>query len=316
MKEQVTETFGEPRKKSGKKYWTTLTVLLFLALVLVITGVAMGGSLINPSRWSGFSIGSGNISNLDIGNLQLANSDEEVEGSSYRTLYENVANLRVESGAISTVIREWDGSGINVDTSNLSRNARRQLNVSQNGDTLNINSGDFGRVQILGINFVNEILVIQIPAGLELESVYLETGAGQLKLEYMVANELEMTVGAGQMDATHLLAQELFVTIGAGQGEIGRFEAENVKLSVGAGQLNATGIVHHRADIDCGVGEIVLDVIGRQEDFEYSISVGIGEATFGGMTIAGLGRDTSGNLGMDKKIDVIVGIGSVTVNFR
>ena len=311
MKEQTTETYSEPKKKTGKRFGAILTVLLFLSLVLVLTGVAMGGSLIHLGGLSGFSTGNGTF-----GDLRLADSDEDVDGDSHRTLYEDVANLRVESGAISTVIREWDGSGINVDTGNLSRSARRQLNVRQNGDTLNIDSGNFGRVQILGINFVNEVLVIQVPVGFEFDNVYIETGAGQLELERITAGELEMSIGAGQMDVAEIFAQELLVTIGAGQGEIERFEAESVKMSVGAGQLHATGIVHQDADLDCGIGEIVLDVIGQQGDFEYSISVGIGEANFGGMTIAGLGRDTSGNLGMDKRIDVNVGIGSVTVNFK
>ena len=308
MKEQMTETYAEPKKRARNKFGMLMGGLLFISLVLVITGVAMGGSLINFRGGLGFSTGS-----FYFTDLQLANSDAEVEGDS---LYEGVVNLRVESGAISTLIKEWDGSGINVDTSNLSRNARRQLNVSQNGDTLNISSGDFGRIQIFGLNFTSDILVIQVPVGFEFESVHLDTGAGHLKLEYLIAEELEVSIGAGQLDATNLFAQQLLVNIGAGQGEIERFEADDAKLSVGAGQLNATGIIHNHADLDCSVGEIVLDVLGRQEDFAYSVSLGIGEATFGGRTIAGLGGEFSGNLEMDRRIDVNVGIGSVTVNFR
>ena len=300
--------------RTGIVFWVISAGLFITAIAFAVTGVALGA---NPEIPSGARIG--NISwdwssNANISDLQLATSDDEVTNHSYRTLYNDVAHLDIETGGISTVIRQWDGSGINVDTSNLSRDVRRRLNVNQTGDRLRITTGNRTGINF-GVNLGGETLVIQVPAGMEFESVLLDTGAGQIIVDTINANQVEITVGAGQIDVDVLEANTLDVDIGAGQGIIGDFIADRANMHVGAGQLDITGTVEERADLDCGIGEITFNVRGSQEEFGYNISVGIWEANFGNISVAGLGRDTAGNQHLDKQIDISVGIGSVTVNF-
>jgi hypothetical protein len=251
-----------------------------------------------------------------VEDLQLAISDEEVANHSYRTLYNNIVELEIETGGINTVINKWNGTGIVVDTSNLSRDQRRQINVRQRGNELEVTTGrfsfNFGRN--LG-NLGNEVLVIQIPEGTEFDSVSLDIGAGHISIDQLIANEVEITVGAGQIIIDVLKAYTLEVEIGAGQGTVGELEVVRTNMEVGTGQLNVTGTIEERAELDCGIGEIILNVRGRQEEFGHSISVGIGEATFGNISVGGLGGDSEGNQHLDKSIEIDVGIGSVTVNF-
>ena len=300
--------------RTGIVFWVISAGLFITAIAFAVTGIVLGA---NPEIPSGARIGTVSwnwSSNANIGDLQLAASDDEVTNHSYRTLYNDIANLDIETGGISTVIREWDGSGINVDTSNLSRDVRRRLNVNQTGDRLRITTGNRTGINF-GVNLGNETLVIQVPTGMEFESVLLDTGAGQIIVEKVIADQVEITVGAGQVDVEVLEANALDIDIGAGQGIIGDFTANRANMHVGAGQLDITGAVAERADLDCGIGEITFNVRGSQEEFGHNISVGIGEATFGNLNIAGLGRDSTGNMHLDKIIDINVGIGSVTVNF-
>ena len=300
-------------KTGAKVFWIISACLIAISASLVIAGIALGATLEAPSTLRGFNLGT-NGSSTNINDLQLAASDREVENHSYRTLYNGIANLEIETGAISTVIRKWEGSGINVDTSNLSRDVRRRLIVSQNGDTLRITTGYRPRLN-WGRNIGHEVLVIQVPAGFEFNRVFMDIGAGRVVVDQILADRADLTVGAGQIDVDFLRADVLDVSIGAGQGSIDDLEVRRTNMSVGAGQLDVTGSLEERADIDCGVGEIIFNVRGSQEDFGHSISVGIGEANFGTLSVSGLGRDATGNQHLDRMIDINVGIGSVTVNF-
>ena len=300
-------------KTGTKVFWIISACLVAIAASLVIAGIALGATLEAPSTFRVFNVGT-NWSSTNIDDLQLAASDREVENHSYRTLYHGVANLDIETGAISTVIRKWEGSGINVDTSNLSRDVRRRLIVSQNGDTLRITTGYRPRLS-WGRNMGNEVLVIQVPEGFEFNHVSMDIGAGQVVVDQIFVDRADLTVGAGQIDVGTLQADVLDISIGAGQGTIDDLEIRRASMSVGAGQLDITGSLEERADIDCGVGEITFNIRGSQEDFGHSISVGIGEANFGSLSVSGLGRDSIGNQHLDRMIDINVGIGSVTVNF-
>ena len=300
-------------KTGTKVFWVISACLVAIATSLVIAGIALGGTLEAPNTFRGFHVGT-NWSRTNINDLQLAASDREVENHSYRTLYNGITNLDIETGVISTVIRTWEGSGINVDTSNLSRDVRRRLIVSQNGDILRIATGNRPRLS-WGHNIGNEVLVIQVPEGLEFNRVSMDIGAGQVDVDQIFADRVDLTVGAGQIDVDALKADVLDISIGAGQGNIGDLEVRRTNMSVGAGQLDVTGALEERADIDCGVGEITFNVRGSQEDFGHSISVGIGEANFGTLSVSGLGRESTGNQHLDRMIDINVGIGSVTVNF-
>jgi len=161
----------------------------------------------------------------------------------------------------------------------------------------------------------NEVLVIQVPEGFEFNHVSMDIGAGQVVVDQIFVDRADLTVGAGQIDVGTLQADVLDISIGAGQGTIDDLEIRRASMSVGAGQLDITGSLEERADIDCGVGEITFNIRGSQEDFGHSISVGIGEANFGSLSVSGLGRDSIGNQHLDRMIDINVGIGSVTVNF-
>jgi len=299
--------------RTGIVFWVICVGLFITAIAFAVTGIALGA---NPEIPSGVRVGtSWNwSSNANIHDLQLAASDEEVVNHSYRTLYSDIAHLDIETGGISTVIRQWNGSEINVDTSHLSRDVRRRLNVNQTGDRLRITTGNRTGISF-GVNLGGETLVIQVPAGMEFESVLLDTGAGQIVVDKIVANRVEISVGAGQANVDVLEVNTLDIDIGAGQGIVGDFTANRANMHVGAGQLDITGTVEERAELDCGIGEIIFNVWGSPEEFGHSISVGIGEATFGNISVTGLGRESTGNQHFDRFIDINVGIGSVTVNF-
>lgn len=97
------------------------------------------------------------------------------------------------------------------------------------------------------------ILTVAIPSGAELDEVDLDIGAGTLETEWLICRELDIDCGAGS------------VTV-------------NGKLS-------------HEADISCGAGEVVLNLENAEEEFNYDLSVGVGEIVIGEKSYSGLARE-------------------------
>ena len=110
-------------------------------------------------------------------------------------------------------------------------------------------------------------------------------------------------------------------------------------MECGSGQIRATGTIQNEGDIECGIGEIVLNLSGKATDYNCNIECGIGEVQIGGRSFSGIGVSKSGleddydyddydddydydkeeyhvkGTSGSKELLVECGIGSVQVNF-
>jgi len=127
--------------------------------------------------------------------------------------------------------------------------------------------------------------------------------------------EASLNVGAGYMYVEDICAQELSVEVGAGQAEVDNFTAAEADLDCGTGEITATGKVDSKADVNCGVGAIVFNAKGKETDYNYSISCGIGEVECGDASYSGLGMDKEIDNSAGKEMEIECGIGQVTVKF-
>ena len=292
-----------------KAFLISCTCVLVIGLALIGIGLALGGGgFINNASNGGltfdrikddffrhssfqFNIGRNNDENVNLDNIAL--------GASFDT-FDNIQSLKVDTGYIQVVIREWDGNEVIVDTSNLSDRAKGRLSVNEIDNALKITQKQYRQRRIWGFrssNISNEILIIQIPENYEFDNISLITGAGQIDAETIVAKNAYLEIGAGKIGIDKLISEE-------------------AHIRVGAGRFNVLGALVERVYINCGVGEVYFQIIGSEDEFDYSIEVGIGEVVFGTKTHAGLGNRVTSNQGLDKFIDVNVGIGSVTIDFR
>ena len=110
-------------------------------------------------------------------------------------------------------------------------------------------------------------------------------------------------------------AEELCVDVGAGEADINRFTAGEVDFNCGTGSIITSGDVKEKADIDCGIGQITFTANGKQSDYNYEITCGIGEVVCGQSTYSGIGCDEKINNHAAKEMNIECGIGEVNVNF-
>ena len=96
---------------------------------------------------------------------------------------------------------------------------------------------------------------------------------------------------------------------------------ENMNLhslyaEVGAGEMEYSGTISGNVEIVCGAGEVDLHLHGREDDFNYELSVGIGEIEIGEKEYGGLAMDKTIDNRAEKDMIIQCGAGSVSVDFK
>ena len=69
---------------------------------------------------------------------------------------------------------------------------------------------------------------------------------------------------------------------GAGEINIDAISMNSLDLDMGVGELSLTSKLTGENKIDCGIGKINLSLIGSLEDYEIFLDKGIGKATING----------------------------------
>ena len=95
--------------------------------------------------------------------------------------------------------------------------------------------------------------------------------------ENMAFNEIELNMKAGKLKADQIRTKNLEVNAGAGEVNILEFQAEEAEFVCGAGSVTASGDAGKKLEADCGVGELLLNLKGVKEDYNYDLECGIGE---------------------------------------
>ncbi len=132
-----------------------------------------------------------------------------------------------------------------------------------------------------------------------------------------VADKLQLEVGMGTLRAGTLGARDRAdVKVGMGEVSIDRLSVPRVEVSCGMGAVHLGGVDTQKADLDCGMGSIDMTVRGAEEDYGYTLDVGVGDVVIGTQRYSGLGNKSSHNTDAPGRLDVDCGMGSVTVRFE
>lgn len=294
--------------KRGWK-WILLIALSIagVGLVFCIAGAAMGGTMEEANEILGTTeyietIDEKIVTITDDGHSEHSHIEESSEhshiGEIFGETYENVEKLEVEVPVMEVVVQESDRETVSVAMQNVPEKLRNAISVSQQGDELKIetkedsalknwlkNGGDYGT------------LVIELPYGMQLREASFQIGAGELNVENIYAEELDIEVGAGSV-------------------YVAQFIAEKADVECGTGEAELSGTVFKEINIECGVGSVIFHDSGKESDYEYDLSCGIGSLQVGKHSYDGLGgtqkiKDTGGS----KKMQIECGIGEVEVFF-
>lgn len=109
------------------------------------------------------------------------------------------------------------------------------------------------------------------------------------------------------------------VEIAAGIGEIevqdGFLWCQKLSLDSGVGACNISVDASEKVEIEGGIGEVVLNLKGKETDFNFDLDNGVGEVVIGNSHLKELGADEWIDHGASKTVAIDNGIGSIMIHF-
>ena len=225
------------------------------------------------------------------GNVQYHSSDIDWDALDGNTVDMDFASdLEISLKYDELLIQEYDGDKIRV---NVANDAKNDVVVKETSGKITITDTRSGNVKKK-----KQIKVI-VPSGKDFDTISLGVDMGTIDLE------------------CDLKVQELSVEVGAGEfSGYGNITAAYCDLQVGAGTIDIDQIDVQKLNADCGAGEIDMVVTGKEKDYNYDLSCGMGEIDLENSEYSGLGIEKNiSNEGARKDMVLECGMGEIDVEF-
>lgn len=225
------------------------------------------------------------------GNVQYHSSDIDWDALDGNTVDMDFASdLEISLKYDELLIQEYDGDKIRV---NVANDAKNDVVVKETSGKITITDTRSGNVK------KKKQIKVSIPSVKEFDTVSLGVDMGTIDLE------------------CDLKVQELSVEVGAGEfSGYGNITAAYCDLQVGAGTIDIDQLDIQKLNADCGAGEIDMVVTGKEKDYNYDLSCGMGEIDLENSEYSGLGIEkTISNEGAQKDMVLECGMGEIDVEF-
>lgn len=225
------------------------------------------------------------------GNAQYHSSDIDWDALDGNTVDMDFASdLEISLKYDELLIQEYDGDKIRV---NVANDAKNDVVVKETSGKITITDTRSGNVKKK-----KQIKVI-VPSGKDFDTVSLGVDMGTIDLE------------------CDLKVQELSVEVGAGEfSGYGNITAAYCDLQVGAGTIDIDQLDIQKLNADCGAGEIDMVVTGKEKDYNYDLSCGMGEIDLENSEYSGIGIEKNiSNEGARKDMVLECGMGEIDVEF-
>lgn len=160
-------------------------------------------------------------------------------------------------------------------------------------------------------------ILVTIPRDLIAEKVAIELGVGELLVEDVDTRLANFEIGAGSMKIKRLNVLDKFnCEVGAGELIVNNIETKDSVLEIGVGSMQIKGEILGDLYADCGVGEIKLDLNGREEDYNYNISCGLGDMELNDKSYSFSADETIRNDNAIGTFDLNCGVGSLDISIQ
>ena len=209
-----------------------------------------------------------------------------------------VSVLDVSVGAADLRIEESDSFRVETDNP--------YIEIHQRNDTLII------REKPHVANLESSSVTIYYPADTAFTRAELEMGAGRLNAFSLSCDHLDLELGAGSVDIQLLYATRgADISGGAGEIRVSDGALHNLELEHGVGECFIRSLLTGSTDIEAGMGQLKVYVVGDMADYTIRATTGIGEILVNGTEIPEATFGTGAN-----RIEISGGVGSVELYFE
>ena len=213
---------------------------------------------------------------------------EEKEGKSTEVAF--APNLEISLKYNTLIFQEYTGDVIKVDTLN---DTKGDIVTKENSGKITITDTRKGTIG------QHKAVRVQIPSGKVFDSVKLSVDAGTIEMSASLnTDQFSVEVGVGEFTNS------------------GDITAKLCDLQVGAGTIEISQVDTQKLSADCGTGEINLLAAGKEQDYNYELTCGMGNIDLGDSQYGGFGIEkTISNDGATRKMVLECGMGDIQVDF-
>lgn len=252
-------------------------------------------------------IGGGVTAILTVTGIKSIKNEIEENKEQFSQLEEYIVadkspeSLYIEVGAANMAIEKGDKFTVRYAGTNFSFSEEEdKLKIESNGGSL------------FSLGFTGQ-LVITVPEKISFKKVSVSAGAGDIYIESLVCDSLELDLGAGRMDVDYIrVNKDAEFDGGAGEMIIADGSISNLELSSGVGKTDATVHLKGKNTLEAGIGDTKITLKGKKENYTISAETGIGDFRVDGKRVA------DGDIIGDGKdiVEIEGGIGAVRVRFE
>ena len=216
------------------------------------------------------------------------------------TISSDITTLEVKINAADFQIKQGEAFGVE---SNL-----KHLTVEDEDGVLTIKE-----TKKFGSTYTGAILTLYIPVDTVFEKANIVTGAGRFTVDCLSADNMNLELGAGEVTINSLVAtKSADIEGGAGKITVADGTLHNLDLEMGVGQLNLASVLIGDCQLDSGVGEMNVTLLGNKEDYKLKLEKGIGS-----ISVDGQGVSNNGSIGNGtNEVEINGGIGAINVKFK
>lgn len=128
------------------------------------------------------------------------------------------------------------------------------------------------------------------------------SGGGDIKIEVLVPQGYQF--------------DKVSVDLGAAECHLTQIHTDKLDIDTGVGAVTFAGTVTGKIELETGVGDVVLDLTGKEQDYNYKIECGVGTIQVGSTSYSALSHDTVLNNNAPYNMELECGVGTITVNFN
>lgn len=226
--------------------------------------------------------------------IKEAQANEEL---SVYSVENNINNISLDLAVSSLAIKKGDKFSVCYSDGFGIRSKNGILYIEDDATQL-LDFGDSRRV------------IITVPEKKVLDKVSISSGLGSVYIEKLICNKLDLDLGVGSTDIDYIKATaKSEIDGGIGNITVKGGLLGNLDYSVGIGKSDITAKLSGDSEIEAGIGDLRLNLVGGENIYTLKGEAGIGPIRVGSDTL-------SGKMGIgENKVDIDGGIGNVKVDF-
>lgn len=247
----------------------------------------------------------------DVSILGVSNTGKDGEKTPIPFGKQKPTKLKIEVGGISLYLVDSEDDSAWIQAKNVPGKLRYEVN----GDDLEVVMENYHAVVKANKWHKESYIILGLPKGMKFETAEIDFGVGSCEIEELSAEKIDVSLGAGDMTIANMIAEKAFVEAGAGELSIADMNiSEELEMNIGMGTAQADGTLNGDVKLACGMGNVAMNIAGKESDFDYEVSCGMGTVEIG-ESIYYTGEKEVDN-GRDKKLETNCGMGIVEIAFE